>query len=99
MNERSTILHDFGCNAAVMAVFNLLLFQTSLYCVSYSSTPLLAAGSTLMNEQSSRSHAIFTLVLEQQPVQGVHGDCLTAKFHLVDLAGSERAKKTGLFLL
>ena len=57
-----------------------------------------STGSTLMNEQSSRSHAIFTLVLEQQPVQGLQGDCLTAKFHLVDLAGSERAKKTGLFL-
>ncbi len=52
-------------------------------------------GSTLMNEQSSRSHAIFSLVLEQQPQQGSPGDFITAKFHLVDLAGSERAKKTG----
>lgn len=51
-----------------------------------------------MNEQSSRSHAIFTLVLEQQPLQGVTGDFITAKFHMVDLAGSERAKKTGLLL-
>ena len=49
-----------------------------------------------MNEQSSRSHAIFTLVVEQQPLPGMAGDFTTAKFHLVDLAGSERAKKTGL---
>ncbi len=53
------------------------------------------AGSTLMNEQSSRSHAIFSLVLEQQPPDGSPGDFVTAKFHLVDLAGSESAKKTG----
>ena len=48
-----------------------------------------------MNEQSSRSHAIFSLVLEQHPQEGSPGDFITAKFHLVDLAGSERAKKTG----
>lgn len=56
-----------------------------------------------MNEQSSRSHAIFSLALEQQPLQGSTGgsmggstgEVVTAKFHLVDLAGSERAKKTG----
>ena len=60
-----------------------------------------------MNEQSSRSHAIFSLALEQQPLQGSagglmggsaggnSGEVVTAKFHLVDLAGSERAKKTG----
>lgn len=48
-----------------------------------------------MNEQSSRSHAIFSLVLEQRPPDRSPGDCVTAKFHLVDLAGSERAKKTG----
>ena len=60
-----------------------------------------------MNEQSSRSHAIFSLALEQQPLQGPigglmggstggsSGEVVTAKFHLVDLAGSERAKKTG----
>lgn len=49
-----------------------------------------------MNEQSSRSHAIFSLALEQHPPEGTPGDVITAKFHLVDLAGSERAKKTGL---
>lgn len=30
-------------------------------------------GSTLMNEHSSRSHAIFSLVLEQQVVQRLPG--------------------------
>ncbi|KAE9338531.1 Kinesin-like protein [Phytophthora fragariae] len=51
-------------------------------------------GSTLMNEQSSRSHAIFSLLLEQRDlVSG--GTRRFSKFHLVDLAGSERAKRTG----
>lgn len=52
-----------------------------------------------MNEHSSRSHAIFTLLLEQRIVGSSDGGenadpnvgssvrFLTAKFHLVDLAG------------
>lgn len=52
-----------------------------------------------MNEHSSRSHAIFTLILEQriegcsvggesaEPNVGSSVRFLTAKFHLVDLAG------------
>lgn len=59
----------------------------------------LAAGSTLMNEQSSRSHAIFTLSLDQSPLPGHAGEAITAKLHLVDLAGSERAKKTGKLVM
>lgn len=52
-----------------------------------------ATGSTLMNEQSSRSHAIFSLIMHQRDL--ATGQCRKAKFHLVDLAGSERAKRTG----
>lgn len=40
---------------------------------------------------SSRSHAIFTIIMEQKNGD----DVLCAKLHLVDLAGSERAKRTG----
>jgi hypothetical protein len=52
-----------------------------------------ATGSTLMNEQSSRSHAIFSMIMTQKNIST--GECCKAKFHLVDLAGSERAKRTG----
>lgn len=53
-----------------------------------------ATGATAMNEQSSRSHAIFTITILQQKI-GDPDSATTSKFHLVDLAGSERSKKTG----
>ena len=51
-------------------------------------------SSTSMNEASSRSHAIFTLVLETEG--RVDGNLVTktGKINLVDLAGSERVYKT-----
>ncbi len=56
-------------------------------------------ASTLMNDASSRSHAIFTINIERNslnPIEiGIDEDYVTAKFVFVDLAGSERIKKTG----
>ncbi|XP_054920193.1 chromosome-associated kinesin KIF4A [Dermacentor andersoni] len=52
-----------------------------------------STASTNMNARSSRSHAIFTLTVEQQE-KSSGGAIMVAKFHLVDLAGSERAGKT-----
>lgn len=53
-------------------------------------------ASTKMNDTSSRSHAVFTIMLKQ-----IHHDYTTdetterlARIRLVDLAGSERAKST-----
>ncbi|WEW61025.1 hypothetical protein PRK78_006514 [Emydomyces testavorans] len=53
-------------------------------------------ASTKMNDTSSRSHAVFTIMLKQ-----IHHDLATdetiertARIRLVDLAGSERAKAT-----
>jgi hypothetical protein len=64
-------------------------------------------GSTKMNQTSSRSHAIFTVFLEQTlfpevddvdpetHVDTSHSEIKRCKFHFVDLAGSERASRTG----
>nr|XP_043615607.1 kinesin-like protein KIN-4A [Erigeron canadensis] len=62
-----------------------------------------SVASTDMNNQSSRSHAIFTIILEQKDKDKVEGKSSElmgevyrcAKLHLVDLAGSERAKRAG----
>ncbi len=45
-----------------------------------------------MNAASSRSHAVFTLLLRRR---GGGPDARVAKFRLVDLAGSERNKRSG----
>nr|XP_048291420.1 chromosome-associated kinesin KIF4-like [Myodes glareolus] len=50
-------------------------------------------ASTAMNSQSSRSHAIFTISIEQRKKNDKHSS-FRSKLHLVDLAGSERQKKT-----
>merc|ERR1719158_567578 len=59
-------------------------------CIS-SATSHRTTGATLMNEVSSRSHSIFSIIIERNDQDGYK----FAKFHLVDLAGSERAKRTG----
>ena len=50
-----------------------------------------ATASTSMNELSSRSHAIFIIILEQLNNNNIK----LSKLNLVDLAGSERIKVTG----
>lgn len=48
----------------------------------------------MLNKNSSRSHCIFTIYVEQQSRLGDASKILSSKLHLVDLAGSERLKKT-----
>ena len=54
-------------------------------------------AATNMNETSSRSHAVFTLILTQKrnDVEMKMSTEKAAKISLVDLAGSERANSTG----
>lgn len=62
-----------------------------------------STAETLMNESSSRSHAIFTVNLDileaprEDDESGVRkaSTRVLSKLQLVDLAGSERAKRTG----
>lgn len=50
-----------------------------------------SVGSTNMNASSSRSHSIFTIVIECAEADGEH--IRVGKLNLVDLAGSERQSK------
>jgi len=55
-------------------------------------------GSTLMNQDSSRSHSIFTITIETSepdPADPKKNKIKAGKLNLVDLAGSERQGKTG----
>ncbi|KAG7783872.1 hypothetical protein KL910_000477 [Ogataea haglerorum] len=52
-----------------------------------------SVGSTNMNEQSSRSHAIFQIRLSSKNLED--GIIKTGNLFLVDLAGSEKIDKTG----
>eukprot|EP00948_MAST-09A_sp_MAST-9A-sp1_P002300 g2300.t1 len=55
-----------------------------------------STGATLMNQTSSRSHSIFTIVVEMSEI-GDDGKphFRVGKLNMVDLAGSERQAKTG----
>lgn len=75
--------------------------QDALNCLQQGAIARTTA-STNMNEASSRSHAIFTILIRRQRVmssddcpEGDDLETLTSKFHFVDLAGSERLKRTG----
>ena len=52
-------------------------------------------ASTNMNQDSSRSHSIFTIYIET--LEEIEGEqrIKAGKLNLVDLAGSERSSKTG----
>ena len=53
-----------------------------------------STGSTKMNAESSRSHAIFTINIEMMDTSGSADHIRKGKLNLVDLAGSERQTKT-----
>jgi kinesin family protein 3/17 len=54
-----------------------------------------SVGATLMNQASSRSHSIFTIVVECADSDNRGDHIRVGKLNLVDLAGSERQSKTG----
>jgi len=55
-----------------------------------------STGATAMNAESSRSHSIFLITVEQCEIGGDgEGHIRVGKLNMVDLAGSERQSKTG----
>ena len=67
-----------------------------IHAVLHSGHKNRSVGETLMNTESSRSHAIFTVVVECCSVDDSGAENIrVGKLNLVDLAGSERQAKTG----
>jgi hypothetical protein len=52
-------------------------------------------AATKLNNTSSRSHAVFIIVVEQMVMKDNFSNIKVGKLNLVDLAGSERARLTG----
>ncbi|KAM6381176.1 chromosome-associated kinesin KIF4A isoform 1-T1 [Pluvialis apricaria] len=71
---------------------NVTCAQDTVFCLEQGNNSRTVA-STAMNSQSSRSHAIFTICIDQQK-KNDKNTSFHSKLHLVDLAGSERQKKT-----
>ncbi|KFP33826.1 Chromosome-associated kinesin KIF4 [Colius striatus] len=71
---------------------NVTCAQDTVSCLEQGNSSRTVA-STAMNSQSSRSHAIFTICIEQKR-KSDKTSSFHSKLHLVDLAGSERQKKT-----
>ncbi|KAM4660117.1 chromosome-associated kinesin KIF4A isoform 2-T5 [Amazona ochrocephala] len=71
---------------------NVTCAQEMVFCLEQGNNSRTVA-STAMNSQSSRSHAIFTIFIDQKK-KSDKDSSFHSKLHLVDLAGSERQKKT-----
>ena len=56
---------------------------------------LRATASTKMNDLSSRSHAVFIVIVEQMSISDEGNEIRVGKLNIVDLAGSERVRVTG----
>jgi kinesin family protein 6/9 len=55
-----------------------------------------AIGQHVLNKQSSRSHCIFTILVECRSMLSSDDKYTASKLNLVDLAGSERLAKTNV---
>ena len=99
-----------GVLSVLGAADRLCASAADVFCVLEEGGRSRKTAATLMNATSSRSHAIFTLSLDQRvsaldagaPAGDADGSVSEgaterriSKFHLLDLAGSERAKRTG----
>lgn len=66
-----------------------------IYALLNKGRALRTTSGTKMNDMSSRSHAVFTVILDQMTETDEGTMVKMSKLNLVDLAGSERTKLTG----
>ena len=66
-----------------------------IYCLLEKGAQSRKKSHTNLNDVSSRSHAVFSIILEQMKINNGKKKFKTGKLHMVDLAGSERIKISG----
>ncbi|XP_067325832.1 chromosome-associated kinesin KIF4-like isoform X2 [Anolis sagrei] len=81
-----------GIKIVGLTAYEVTNAQETISCLEQGNNSRTVAA-TAMNTQSSRSHAIFTMCIEQKSKTDMNTS-FHCKLHLVDLAGSERQKKT-----
>ena len=98
-NSRSIQLRDIG-SSIILDGLRKLIINSPEEAIRYivKGNKLRHTASTLMNKESSRSHAVISIYIEKiislktkehkQKIQ-------KSVFHIIDLAGSERTNKTG----
>lgn len=94
MNSRNESLSivDNGDNVLVRGLSERRIYRAAdMYAVLQEGSESRSIGATEMNQQSSRSHAIFTITICK--ISETEGT-IRGKINFVDLAGSERLEKT-----
>ena len=101
--------HSFSSSAQIskqteQPSFEVVRSPAEIYGLMERGGAVRATGSTKMNEISSRSHAVFIIIVEQsrteveedqKNMQRVKQSFKVGKLNLVDLAGSERVRLSG----
>jgi tetratricopeptide (TPR) repeat protein len=98
--QQKIIIRDAAGDAEVLGATEVPVSNAQMAMVCLTRGMLRrVTGATAMNAESSRSHAIMSVIVEQisRSSSEIEGDAVTvqsSKFNFVDLAGSERQKRT-----
>lgn len=99
-NTQKIIIRDAAEDAEVIGATEVSVSnaQEAMVCLTRGMLRRVT-GATAMNAESSRSHAIMSVIIEQvtRSSSELDGDAVmlqSSKFNFVDLAGSERQKRT-----
>ena len=98
-NSKPVLLRDIG-STIILDGLRKLIISSPEEALKYiiKGNKLRHIASTLMNDQSSRSHAVISIYIEKlikQKGNNAKNKIQKSVFHIIDLAGSERQNKTG----
>lgn len=92
--QQLSIGEDSGCVYVKGLSYRLVSNEEEALNLLFEGETNRTIGQHILNKQSSRSHCIFTILVECRSVLSSDDKCRVSKLNLVDLAGSERLAKT-----